>query len=71
MKEKVVNVIGAGRYNIGNKQLNSKEDNKHQKPTWNFKSSANRFEGQARQGYLKERIRAKDVSVVDRIQLTS
>jgi len=102
MKEKVINVIGAGRYNIssdrkaGNSSCNgdkkngngdfknknnsdSKSDKNngvnrggdcYNKPTWNFKSTAKRFEGQARQGYLKERIRAKDVDVVDRILLT-
>jgi len=83
MKEKVINVIGAGRYNIssdrklcsndnkGSGDKNSgKDKNSGSKPTWNFKSSALRFQGQSRQGYLKERIRAKDVNVVDRILLT-
>jgi hypothetical protein len=80
MKEKVINVIGAGRYNISSDRKLCSNDNKGKgkedknsigsKPTWNFKSSALRFQGQSRQGYLKERIRAKDVSVVDRILLT-
>ena len=71
--EKVGNVIGAGRYNISNNsnQINNNNNNHDDKLlTWNFKSNAQRFEKQARQCYLKERIRAKDVSVIDRIQLT-
>lgn len=62
-KEKAVNVIGAGRYNIQKSNSTS-----NSKSSWNFKSSAQRFAGHERQVYLKERIRPKDVSVNDRIR---
>jgi len=57
--------VGAGRYEISTKISTKNNPSKHV-----FKSTTKRFESDARQMYLKERIRSKDVVTKDRMRLT-